>query len=323
MKHALVTGGTGFIGRHLVESLLDQGMTVTALVRDPGKARFLRENGVHILPGDLESVPDPPLDLDVVFHLAGMTKALREKDYYKVNRDGTANLIEALLRRKLRPRFVLLSSLAAAGPSKEGRPRREDDPPAPVSVYGLSKLGGENACLARRSDLPLSIVRVGAVYGPRDTDFLDYFKIIRLGILPVFGRKKRPMTVCYVRDLVRALLAVARAGHWSGEIFNVGHPRPCTFDELGRAAARSLGVRVRPVVIPLSGIYALTVFSEKWGALRKRPAVLDRNKFRQYLFPNWVLDVGKAAAELGFEAETSVEDGIRETMAWYRRAGWL
>jgi len=323
MRHALVTGGTGFIGSHLAEFLRRRGMAVTALVRDPAKLRYLDAAGVRILRGDLETIPDLPSDLDVVFHLAGVTKALRESDYYKVNRQGTANLLESLARRNLRPRFVLLSSLAAAGPCKEGRPLREDDPPAPVSVYGLSKRGGELEALARQDILPVTVVRVGAVYGPRDKDFLDYFKIVRLGIVPVFGRKRRPMTVCHVEDLVRALDLVARADAPSGEVFHIGHPEPCTFDDLGRMAARALGVRARPVVLPLAGIYTYILFEEKRASLRKQAAVLDRNKFAEYRYPSWILDVGKAKARLGFETAVPTEDGIRRTIAWYREAGWL
>jgi nucleoside-diphosphate-sugar epimerase len=322
MPHALITGATGFIGSHLAEKLRERGWTVTALVRNPAKLKFLEGAGVRLLAGDLENVRGLPDDIDVVFHLAGLTKALQTAAYYRINRDGTASFLDALTRRGRAPRVVVLSSFAAGGPSS-GRPRREDERPAPVSHYGRSKLGGEMEALARKDVLPVAIVRVGPVYGPRDRDFLDYFKAVRRGLLPVFGRKRRPMTVCYVADLVEGLIAAARPGAPSGEIYNLGHPEPCTMEDLGRAAARTLGVRPRRIVLPLPLIRAAAFFEEKRSALRRKPGAVHRDKVAEYRQPGWVADVAKAKARLSFQASTCLEDGIRETIRWYRKEGWL
>ncbi|MBN1938836.1 MAG: NAD(P)-dependent oxidoreductase, partial [Candidatus Aminicenantes bacterium] len=181
MNHVLITGATGFVGGHLAERLRSRGTAVTALVRNPARGRFLESLGVRLLQGELDGGPIFPDDLDAVFHLAGMTRARRTADYYSVNQKCTASLLGSLLEHGLRPRFVFLSTTAAGGPSPDGRPLREDDPPRPVSDYGQSKLLGEEAVLSRKEDLPVSIVRVGPVYGPRDPGFLDYFKVVRRG----------------------------------------------------------------------------------------------------------------------------------------------
>src|SRR5512143_2620633 len=148
----LVTGGTGFLGSHLVESLLeDPGCEVFALARDPSKPRWLEGiDGVRFLAGDLRNLPGLPAGLDCVYHLAGLTKTLKPSEYYSVNRDGTANLLRALEGQRKPLRFVHLSSLAAAGPSSPGRGIREDDPPHPVSPYGESKLAAEAEVLKYR-----------------------------------------------------------------------------------------------------------------------------------------------------------------------------
>jgi nucleoside-diphosphate-sugar epimerase len=323
MRNALITGGTGFIGSHLAERLRDLDWKVSALVRDPDKLKFLDGSGVRILPGDLQNLPELPGDIDVVFHLAGLTKALQTAFYYKINQEGTASFLDALVKLKPGPRVVLLSTFAAAGPGDAARPRREDDPPAPVSPYGDSKLQGEREALARKHLLQTAIVRVGAVYGPRDADFLDYFKTIKRGLLPSFGRKRRLMTVCYVRDLVDGLLAVAGSSGPSGEIYNIGHPEPCAMDDIGRAAARALGVRARRLVLPLSLVYAVAYFREKRSAGKKAPTAVHRAKVTEYRQSGWVADVGKARERLGFTAATPLEEGIRETIDWYKSAGRL
>jgi len=320
---ALVTGGTGFIGSHLAEALAAAGVEVQALVRDPRRLKFLAGVKAHILEGDLHSVPRLPPDLDWVFHVAGLTKALKKEDYYSVNQKGTASLLDSLAEQGLRPKIVLLSSLAAAGPSGEKPGRREDEPSAPVSPYGRSKLAGEVEALARRDRFPLAILRVGAVYGPRDSDFLEFFRIVNKGWLPVFGRRPRTMCVCYVADLVRALVATARTEVENGAVFNIGDARPSDFEEIGLAAARILGRRVRRVVVPLPVVGAAAFLSGGWSRLTGKPTAVNRHKYRELRQAGWVADVNKAKAVLGFETTTTLEAGLKAALDWYQARGLL
>ena len=323
MKNVLITGATGFIGGHLAERLRAQGATVTALVRNPARGRFLVSLGVRLLQGELDGKPTLPDDLDAVFHLAGMTRAIRTGDYYSVNQKSTASLLEGLVRQGLRPRFVFLSTTAAGGPSEAGRPVREDDPPHPVSDYGKSKLLGEGEIIARKADLPVSIVRVGPVYGPRDPGFLDYFKFVRRGFLVSLGRQPRPMSVCYIDDLIDGLLAAAGDAAGSGDVFHVGDPVPCTFEDLGRISARILGIHVRRIVIPLSLIRTAVFFTEAARPLTRKAGIANRDKYREYRQPAWVVDMAKAKERLGCAARFTVEAGLERTIAWYRENGAL
>ncbi|MDH4196400.1 MAG: NAD(P)-dependent oxidoreductase [Candidatus Aminicenantes bacterium] len=322
---ALVTGGTGFIGSHLIERLLREKTEVHALVRNPRKLErlgFGRE--LRILPGDLVSLPVLPADLDVVFHLAGITKAAQTKDYYRVNQAGTASLLAGLAARKGSPRFVHLSTQAAGGPTlPSGRPRREDDPPSPVSPYGRSKLKAEEEVLRRRNELSVVLLRVGPVFGPRDEDFLDYFRWVKRGWLPRFGRKEIPLSAVYVADVVSAALLAARPDLESGEIFNIAAEEPVTWESIGRTAARLLGRRVRRLRIPLGLAYLVCAAAEGVGRITRRPTALNRSKYAELREAAWTLDVSKAKAMLGFTAAYSLEDGLRETLDWYSRQGLL
>ncbi len=194
VMRVLVTGGTGFLGSHLVERLLEEpDAEVYALVRNPSKLRWL--NGVErvrLLTGDLHHLPALPAGLGCVFHLAGLTKTLKSNAYYTVNQEGTANLLRALEGQSCPPRFVHLGSIAAGGPSAPRRPVREEDPPRPVSPYGESKLMAEAEILKYKDRFPVVTLRAAAVYGPRDEDFLEYFRWMKRGILPLVGHGQRP-----------------------------------------------------------------------------------------------------------------------------------
>ncbi len=203
--NALVTGATGFVGGHVVEALLARGVRVTALVRSPAKAAGLERRGVRLVPGDLhdhDALRRACEGQDVIQHVAGVIAAGNEAAYLRSNRDGTANLLRAA-EDTGRPRFVLMSSGAAAGPSRPGIPRTSADPPSPVTAYGRSKLAGET--VVRSSPLPWVILRPPTVYGPGDRDnLIKIFRLVRFGIAPVFGDGSQELSAIYAPDLGEA-----------------------------------------------------------------------------------------------------------------------
>jgi len=321
----LVTGGTGFLGSHLIERLLEQtGDEVYALVRDPSRLRWLEGNErVRLVTGDLQGVPALPAGLACVFHLAGLTKTLKSSEYYTVNRDGTANLLKALESQPGKPRFVHLSSLAAIGPSTPRRGVSENDPPQPVSPYGESKLQAEEEVLKYKDRFSVILLRAGAIYGPRDEDFLEYFRWIKRGIQPILGRRKS-LSLVYVRDTVRACLLAGAADLPSGEIFNVADPKPCGWEDIGRIAAGLLGKKPVRVRVPLWTAYLASAASEGVGRLLGvGNSLFSVSKVKQMKPDGWVADVRKARQDLGFETRFSLEQGLGETIAWYLWKGLL
>lgn len=321
----LVTGGTGFLGSHLVEALLEEpGVEVYALVRDPRRLRWLEGiEHVRLLAGDLESVPALPAGLTCVYHAAGMTKTLRSSEYYSVNRDGTANLLRALEGQSGSLRFVHLSSLAAVGPSAPRRGVCENDPARPVSPYGESKLQAEEAVLKYRDRFSVVLLRAAAAYGPRDEDFLEFFRWIKRGIKPILGRRKI-LSLVYVRDAVRACLLAGDPRRPSGEVFNIADPQPVGWEDIGRIAAGLLGKRPIPVHLPIWSAYLASVASEGVGRLvGGGNSLFNVSKVKQMKPDGWVADVRKARRELGFETRFSLEQGLGETIAWYLWKGLL
>ncbi len=318
----LVTGATGFIGSHLVDRLAGDGRAVRCLVRRTSAVAKLPSRGVEFAYGDLttgDGVSQALHGVDIAIHLAGVTKARVSSDYYTGNVQGTANLLRAAPELR---RLVHVSSLAAAGPSFDGKPLTEDDEPRPVSHYGRSKLAAEE--LVRKSMLSKRsvIVRPPVVYGPRDADVFQIIRGVARGWMVRIGSAERWFSLIYVKDLVSGLIAAADAGGADGVIY-MAHPEPVTWEQFGSTAARSMGKLLRTATVPERAAYAIGLCGECWSRLSGRPGILSRDKVIEARCAGWVCDSSRARRELGFCAPTGLEEGLKRTLEWYREAGWL
>lgn len=324
IMNALVTGGTGFIGSHLIEFLLNKNIEVFALVRDLRNLKWLTGLKIHLLEGDLFTVPPLPSGIDYVFHSAGLTRAFKAADYYTVNQLGTASFFQSLRSQKILPKkIILLSSLAVVGPSSAGNPVQESSSPLPITPYGKSKLMGEVEALKFKDVYPITILRASAVFGPRDRDFLQYFKWIRRGILLSLASKQRLLSLCYVKDLIKAIYLCFQKELESGEIFNIANQKSYKWDEIGRAAGKVMGKKLKKVKIPLPVIYLAALASGIGGRISKTPSIFDRNKFKDMKQDGWVADIGKATEELSFYPQYSMDEAVQETINWYLKNNWL
>jgi dihydroflavonol-4-reductase len=323
----LVTGGTGFIGSHLVEALLARGDEVRCLVRDGRRLGWLAGlSRVEVRLGDLSD----PIRLqaevtgcDLVFHLAGLTKARSSQEFIQANAEGPGNLTQACLAASPPPgRLIHLSSLGVLGPKPSPVAATEADTPRPVSVYGRSKLEGERRVLEARQVLWVAAIRPPVVYGPRDRGMWTFARWVARGVLPMPGGPPRHLSLCHVEDLVAALLAAGERDMPSGEVFHVASQRDVTWEEVGGAFAKMLGVRPREVRLPVPIMLGLGALVEWWAWAAGRPNFLSRGKVRE-ASGHWVCDTGKAQRMLGITPSVELSQGVRQTVTWYREAGWL
>ena len=324
IRTSFVTGGTGFVGSHLVDLLLQSGSQVRCLVRDRSKIRWLQGKPVTLIEGDLDSeaiIRDAASGTDAFFHLAGATAAPSRERYFKINAEGCRITGRAALKAADPPGvFVYVSSQAAVGPGLPGEVMVESRPPRPVTDYGRSKLEGERI-LSEMGPLPLVTVRPPAVYGPRDKELLPLFKMASRGVLPVLN-SAAVLSLVHVEDLVRGIAAAA-VGSRLGETYFLTHPDPLPAADLPGYFGNALGRRVTGVRIPRGLLSAAASVSESWGRLTGHMPVFNRQKVRELTADSWFCSHENAHERIGFIAEISFGEGLTRTAQWYREQGWL
>jgi nucleoside-diphosphate-sugar epimerase len=214
---------------------------------------------------------------------------------------------------------VLVSSLAAAGPTVPGRPLGGDLPGAPVTAYGRSKLAGEQ--VVREGDLPWTIVRPPVVYGPRDTAVLELFRVARRGIVPVFGDGSQELSAIYGPDLAEALIEAAATP--AGRVYYPAHPDRFTSADLARAVGRAVGREVRLVRLPAGPARLLLTLCGAVARIAGRSTILNADKAAEFLAPAWTCDPSALTADSGWRARHDLASGLAATAAAYRTDGWI
>jgi nucleoside-diphosphate-sugar epimerase len=327
MRTVLITGASGFVGSHIVEALHSRGIGVRCLVRRTSSLDFIASLQPELAFGDvtLPATLAPALEgAEAVVHCAGLTKASFSRDYFRVNEEGCRNLYAACM--DIRPRLariVHIGSLAAFGPAAEGRPITEESPPRPVSDYGRSKLAGQRIAEEYSRHLPISIVIPPAVYGPRDRDFLAYFRLANRGIMLFIGRAGRHMSLIYARDLAEAVARVLLSESTAGRTYIVDDGSVQSWMSMAETIGRAMGKTPHHVYIPAVAAKGAGVIGNLMGKLRGRPVLLNGQKVKELLQSTWVCSSDRIRRELGFRAAYPLEEGIRETLAWYREHQWL
>ncbi len=319
--NALVTGANGFIGSHLCEHLLRLGFSVRGMVRRTSNLQWLAsvaQARFELVYGDLrdsESLRRAVADVEKVFHLGANVRDARE--FESVNLNGTRLLAEAALKAGVK-RFVLFSSAAAGGPARcRAEPRCEAHPPQPVSRYGQGKLAAEAAIQELRDRLSSVILRLPAVYGPRDRDLVTLLRWARRGVVPVLGGT---FSVIHVSDAVRAAALAAERAVRSGSVYYVTDGRCYTFEDLARVVGSAFSRRPLLVRVPRWFVYAAAWLSERFA---RHGSIFNPDKARELTQECWVANPDKARAELGFVPEYDLTTGLLQTIRWYEEMNWL
>ncbi|MGI6232932.1 MAG: NAD-dependent epimerase/dehydratase family protein [Prevotella sp.] len=328
----LITGASGFIGSFIVEEALARGMETWAAVRPTSSRRYLQDSRIHFIELDLSSEERLAEQLrghhfDYVVHAAGVTKCLNSADFYRVNTDGTRHLVNTLLRLDMRPRrFIYLSSLSIFGAIKEQEPYddiTESDTPKPNTDYGKSKLKAEQFLDSIGNDFNYIVLRPTGVYGPRERDYFLMVQSISRHLDFAAGFRRQDITFVYVKDVVQAIFLALDHG-MSGRKYFLSDGKvyqSSTFSQLVREAlGRPWCIRL---TAPIWLLRLITLLGDRWGHLTGKLSALNNDKYHILRQRNWRCDVGPAMDELGFHPHYDLERGVKLTVDWYRKNGWI
>jgi dihydroflavonol-4-reductase len=331
-----VTGGTGFVGSHVVELLVERGYEVNCLVLpNEGKLWLENSSGGERFRGSLSFFEGSVTDREslkpflagcgAIVNIAGLTRSKTEEGFLAVNVGGAVNLVEAALSLPEGPRHIVsMSSLAASGPCPEGVCLEEDCQQRPLTPYGRSKAALEAALLPydEAGTMRCTFIRAPGVYGPRDRGFFEYFKLVNRGLRVIVG-ERNVMSLVYVKTLAQAIVACLGDPSSYGQAFFVADSGEYDWDDFSSMVEMALGKRTLRLQIPEALVGVVAFFSEAAKPFMKRPPLLDKHKLVEIRQHRWVVSTSKARRLLGFEPLLSTAEAIAETGRWYQDEGWI
>lgn len=335
----LITGATGFIGSHLAKNLVESGKDTRCLVRRSSSnvaIDYLSNLGVELVYGDLldkEAIRKAINGINTIFHLGGGGTLGTPKDIcYKMNVEGTRNLLDACVEQGTAQKFVHVSTVGVLGDIKNP-PADETWPHNPENiVYSRAKAEAEKVALSYKNRVPLIVVRFPPVYGPpviKDepyriagvTPVLTILSSIKKGEWRYIGDGQNLIHWVYIDDAVHGLELAAERGRM-GEIYIIADEKAVAMKETVEIAARVMNVDVPKGHIPVPVARFFAVFFELRAKLFGGTPRISREMVTSFI-ANRSFDISKAKRELNYEPKVDLEEGMKETVRWYKENGYL
>lgn len=327
----LVTGATGFIGGNLVATLVENKQyEVTCLVRDEKKGKKLaKQYDVTYVIGDITQEKSLSIlkdEFEIIFHLAAMghVSAVSEEAcqiFININEGGTRNLINHFRDSKILKKFIHFSSTAAMGPI--GEPILDEKSiPNPLTPYQISKNRSEQLSLKAYSDFgfPTIVIRPCMVYGIGGYgEFYKFCRLMKKGIFPKVGRGENLTPLVNVKDVVQAAINAMLYGK-CGEVYIIASEKSIKMDDLHSLIVNSIGCKSPYIYVPVwLALIGSKILENLCKIIGKEPVVTFRNI--KSTITNRTFCIDKAKKEIKYEPIVSFEEGIYETIDWYKNEG--
>lgn len=335
MASILITGASGFIGSFIVEEALSRNFEVWAGVRATSSKRYLQDPRIHFFTADFSNATALSKALvehkqqfgkfDIVVHCAGVTKCVDKSDFNKVNFGQTKLLADTLRLHDMVPsQFIYISTLSIFGAIHEANYEsiKEDDEMEPNTAYGLSKRKSERY-LQSISDFPYVFIRPTGVYGPREKDYFLMAKSIKQHFDFAVGYKHQDLTFVYVKDVVKTIFLcidkkITRRAYFvsDGGVYPSRHFSDLIQKEMGNPF-------VIHIKCPLIVLKVVSLLAEMIATMSHKSSTFNSDKYKIMKQRNWRCDITPTEKELGYEPDYNLERGVAETIAWYKKEGWL
>ena len=336
MASILVTGASGFIGSFIAEEALKRQFLTWAGIRSSSSKEYLQDQNLKFIeldflhPDKLRSKLSAYKEaynggFDYIVHCAGATKCLNQEDFERVNYSQTRLFVDMLIELNMVPiQFIYISTLSIFGPIREEdySPIREEDVATPNTAYGLSKLKAE-LYIRSIKGFPYVIYRPTGVYGPREKDYFLMAKSIKQHIDFSVGFKRQDLTFVYVRDIVQAVfLGIEKKVYC--RVYFLSDGKVYNSRAFSNLIQKELDVSfVIHLKCPLIILKVISLFAENFASFSGKSSTLNSDKFKIMKQRNWQCDITPVINELGFKPQYNLEKGVKETIAWYKKEGWL
>lgn len=320
-----VTGCTGFIGTHLCRLLIAEGHEVYGLVRNPQKIPQDFKEKLKVIKGGLEIFESSDLQLpevDVVIHLAAIITSKRSSDYMQINHEAVVHLLDTINHQSWKPkRFILASSLAAAGPNRKGEVLRESDTPQPIDPYGIAKLKAEQ--LLKGQPFATTIFRPPVVIGPGDPAMLTVFKMVNARFAALPTGTPQLLSFVFVGDLVDAIYSMSEDSSSASKLYFVTSEEVVTNREIVDSIAAAMNRKIFILFIPKFVIKLIMYFSTAVSVVFGVTNLYDYRQYKQMTTPSFICTSELLSAETGWKAKTKFSEAIKFCVEGYKKLGWL